>query len=720
MNTVRLDIIFDALKIQIRLADLYSQVDSRKLLIYLCHINNLGSGDYYEDYSPGANNLIAEFIGLYYSFQPINKVEFQEVHKFLNIAGEFQKLSDLLIAKQTIIRNWRDKGSMLDEDSISTISNKLRRESAVVKNSGFPFHHEEIMIELYKDYEDDIRKAIGYTYSEIIQIVRAVPNYLENQLGSIYKEFHNGSKKVESEIRYYRKRGRLKSNSKITVGFANSFDGVSNKELLRNIKNTTIEFIVDGIIDKFVLKPEDLQSYVNLTSEKIDKILNSFSILKDSVGFFPDTSYGLVPFVNYPYIKLDSGYIIPSIRNITWSASNKIEKVIKNSLNNKRYEKFKKYKHDKLMSISMTYLNNLMLDLEISYENLYYLIGDNRFEVDGLIKVDNKLFVIEFKSHHLTDSARRGYQPRVEKHFNEIVIDPYEQAKRCVQFINSNSVTNFIQKDGKKVTIVSDSIEEIIPVSITLAQLGHITSGLKNSHDSRYFETSTYPWTVNIYDLKIICDLLRNSAELVDYIHERALFLKESKLSTNDELDIFAYYQNRTLNSFKKLEDYAKFDWGYLSNATDDINHYYFNKYGNYFKGKVDKPLFKLPDKIIPIINKIILSKKPNRIDLCLHIFNMDLKSINFFVKRLSVIIKSNSKSKSHHDFTIASRDSDRKNIAITTVIDSDFDRVFEVSKFLKKKRLNDSKIKNGFILKLISKGKKYTIEEIEKYDRNS
>lgn len=86
------------------------------------------------------------------------------------------------------------------------------------------------------------------------------------------------------------------------------------------------------------------------------------------------------------------------------------------------------------------------------------------------------------------------------------------------------------------------------------------------------------------------------------------------------------------------------------------------------------------------------------------------------YAKRLSIIIKSNLKSNNHHDFTIASRELDGKNIAVTVIIDSDYDRLLRVSDFLKSKRLRDRKIKNGLMIKLLSKNRKYRIIEIEKY----
>lgn len=713
--------ILEVISIQIRLKELFGQINSEDLLIYLCHLNNLGKGDYYEDYTPGSNHLIAEFIGMYFMFMSVKCDTDNDVYTFLEGANEFQKLSEILLARQSLIRDLdKKKTASIDEDNLSTISNKLRRDSAVVKNPGFPFHHEEIMLELFEKYEKEIEDIIGYNYSDTIEVIRAVPEYIEKYVGDVYEEFHNRAKKVEKEILFFRKKRKLKKGSSVNKEFADSFKTVSNKDLLKAIKYNTFNYVVSEIIDKYVIKTDRLQPFTSISKEKVGLILRSFSLDKSHMQFYPDPSYGIIPFVEYPYINVSGGFIIPSIRNITWAASIRIEKVIKNAFSIKKYEKYKKYKHDKLLSISMEYFKILIDDFDLFLENAYYKVEGNQCEVDGLIKFDNKLLVIEFKSHELTDPARRGYESRVQKHLDEIVVHPYKQAVRCIQYIESCKEAIFEDEVGNQISFNTSEINEIIPISITLAQLGHITSGLKKSPDSEYFNHKLYPWTVNIYDLKIICDLLRNSAELVDFIRERSKFMEDHKVQIYDELDIFAYYLDRQLNSFQKIRAESNFDWGYLLNATDEINHYYFNQYGDYYRGEVGKPNFKLPDSILPIITKLLSSKVENRIDACTHIFSMDYKSITMYVKRLGIILKSNKKSRSHHDFTVASLDVDGFNIAISVIIDSVKDRLLAVSKFIEQKRINDPKIKSGFIVKLLSTKSSYRVVEIKKYATNT
>jgi hypothetical protein len=77
-------------------------------------------------------------------------------------------------------------------------------------------------------------------------------------------------------------------------------------------------------------------------------------------------------------------------------------------------EKYQKARGDFLVKKSLEYLKNILPEADV-YESLYYRVGGERAETDGIIIFDSCIFIFEGKAGSLTTSARTRFFGQIKK-----------------------------------------------------------------------------------------------------------------------------------------------------------------------------------------------------------------------------------------------------------------------------------------------------------------
>ena len=98
-------------------------------------------------------------------------------------------------------------------------------------------------------------------------------------------------------------------------------------------------------------------------------------------------------------------------------------------------------------------------------QNLKYDVNEKgklfETELDGLLLLDNVIFLIEAKSGTLSSSARRGAPKGIKEDLAELVEEAYSQALRAKKYIQNSDIPKFRLSDGKQLLIDKNSIDDI-------------------------------------------------------------------------------------------------------------------------------------------------------------------------------------------------------------------------------------------------------------------
>ena len=93
----------------------------------------------------------------------------------------------------------------------------------------------------------------------------------------------------------------------------------------------------------------------------------------------------------------------------------------------------------------------------------------------------------------------------------------------------------------------------IFLISVTLGQYANITTRLANINPTlKLFSSNEYPWSVCLFDLEIIAELLKQPFYFIHYLINRLNIEKTNFHLEADEMDLLGYYFDQKLNFDKK------------------------------------------------------------------------------------------------------------------------------------------------------------------------
>lgn len=225
------------------------------------------------------------------------------------------------------------------------------------------------------------------------------------------------------------------------------------------------------------------------------------------------------------------------------------------------------------------------------YSNLTYIKGN---EIDAIIVLNDMIFLIEVKGKKKRIIAGVSDILKLTKDdFKAHVIDAFDQTKRAFEYIQSKDEVEFKDKNGiVTLKIRKDTIKKFYQIIVCLENFSKlsININLVKAWIPDLIKANEYPWIVNIYDLKIISDLLeKETTAFVTYLNERLKVAETSNLEAIDEIDYLGYFfENGNLD---RLKDLKPANSTQIIGLSEGIDRWY-----SYLRGEVakaEKPVFK-------------------------------------------------------------------------------------------------------------------------------
>lgn len=300
-----------------------------------------------------------------------------------------------------------------------------------------------------------------------------------------------------------------------------------------------------------------------------------------------------------------------------------------------------------------------VLDPDEKHHSLRWTVDDNTYELDGLLLLDRFAITIEVKAGRFSEPARRAAPGRLERDLRKLIFDAHTQARRARDALTAG--TDFSNSDGD-VSIDSARIQTVLPVVITLDELGVSPRIWELARHGVLQAGELHPTTMALTELELVCDVLDTPSRLIHYLTRRQTFNQIGGVVAMEEADLLMYYMDQGL--FVEQEDEPGVT--VLPSLTDPLDEYQLYKHGKR-KTPSPKPSVLLHPEIETLIDALETARPGGWTATACLMLDLAGDEQHLLGKRIRTMRKRSRRKGVPHDITIAIDDSKR---GLTVVIE--------------------------------------------------
>ena len=302
------------------------------------------------------------------------------------------------------------------------------------------------------------------------------------------------------------------------------------------------------------IAPSDIASRLQVSEAVVSAVLREFTVSTGSdsaQAVVENFTTGDNPLRTNPVVSnsdgrvmvVHNGLVLPAIRE-------NFEQALKNT---PHWEQYQTHRGNYLEIEAAKCFNKLVPGVQprCGFE---YLVPDNEdeenqpgtdsytklAECDLLYMLDDVAVIIEAKAVALAPDSRAGNTRRLRSDLTRIVTKAAEQGDRLKERIEKDG--GFRLRDGSWVH--ANHIREIHTVAVSLEDLSVVSTATADLVNAGLLSQSSIPWTVSLNDLRLIAELVEDSAvaQFLLYLRRRRHPEATVMYSAVDELDFFLYF----------------------------------------------------------------------------------------------------------------------------------------------------------------------------------
>ncbi len=303
----------------------------------------------------------------------------------------------------------------------------------------------------------------------------------------------------------------------------------------------------------------------------IEPFLNTFSVrFGESRGLH--VLSGLSDIRARPLVAAGDGrFLWTSGVNLLWSLQPMLEETLKPT------PAWARYQADRAARVEQMTVHAVgdAIRADSIFANLRFEIdGAERYEVDGLVIVDDVAFVLEAKSGRLNRNARRGRKRQLRGALEQLIGRASNQALRLAAAIETKRRIDFYDADGAVVDVGLTQVARVEPIIVTLEDLAWLNGHHDDLVELQLLDQATpAPWIVSCYDLETICKTLEFPGQLTLYLQMRRAV--RGIRGGSDELNLWM------IHLLRKLEFPPDVDVALVSGDwTDELDRYFMFGFG--------------------------------------------------------------------------------------------------------------------------------------------
>jgi hypothetical protein len=291
------------------------------------------------------------------------------------------------------------------------------------------------------------------------------------------------------------------------------------------------------------------------------------------------------PLYHAPLVRLGSEKYFAHLATteLIWAIHPNLESQMKGT---SLWQKYDSHRADTVETEALRLLSSILPGCH-SYQNLTYRMPDGhgklcQFELDGLILYDQVLILLEAKAGSFSPAARRG-APSLQEDLKELLAKGHDQAARAKAYLESGEEVTFHTAGNKELILRLSEFTRVIEVVVTLDSIAPFASEWENLFHPQAKVQSSYRWSVELLDLRVIAEIVEFGPQFVHYI-DCLSRLRDRVLEFQDVLDTFSSYLQcglnfphdpsqmhnmiGLLNHTAEFDDYFLFEQGILERPT--------------------------------------------------------------------------------------------------------------------------------------------------------
>jgi len=349
-------------------------------------------------------------------------------------------------------------------------------------------------------------------------------------------------------------------------------------------------------------------------------------------------------------------YLCVSAPSLIWALRPFVEKALKEH----DAASFKRFEHHRRAMVERRATTALAkaLRADWAHEEIHYdgARDDQHGEIDGLLRIDTALLIVEAKASSMRPSARRLAQDSFRDWLKKEVTKAATQTRRAHEMLLDESTQLMItDRSGRPLTLNLDGIAHTFELIVVLEDLSSVAPSAWQLTDAGILPSDPTPLLISLHDLELICEIVERPTELIHYLKRRQRVDEMRCAIAPDELDYFMHYLLVGLFWEAGSDGTATAPVQLLSH-TEQLDSYFFYKQG-LRQTPAPRPSVKHHGDVRELLDCLDESKAPGRLDAALAILDFNEKGRRKIVSTMKDLKRRSALDHSVHDATIVSGD---------------------------------------------------------------
>lgn len=565
--------------------------------------NSITDPDNYKEYVHEGNDAFTEYVTTVYltrefdlgeggGVEPLRPSELEEIQDYVERIFTYTMMQHGL--KDVDPENDQPPGAF-DELRFRTLTHKT-----AVRYDAYAPHLKRTLRGILEPLDDLLGEHLGFTVDNALALSTAVQDISENGLRNLFGRARGAIEDLLAAVEEFEREGEVsESHDQEMIEYGADLDPDSRRRWAIGMMSTWASTFM-GL--ELLFTAEELAEEAGVSIEQAEVFARRMSLHFGDVDpqWYREPS-ATPPLQVQPLVRLrpdenpiedQEAFFCPVPQSILWALRNNIEVALNPSgsqehaslrLQTASEDTWNRYEQSR-SSYTESRAAQLFLQLlpgATVRENMKYDAPDEQGEVsetelDGLVLLDDSLFLVEVKAGTLTPPARRG-APSLREELNEIIRKGHEQALRAQTYIETNDSPTFRRGDGEEWTVPKEEVSRTFLIVVALEDLSVFGPNLYDLKQADLLADGEWPWCVSLTDLEVFAEVFDSPSEFIYFLKNRLEVASRGKIMAAGELDWLGCYLERGLDL-----DISGADWVQLDTAfTEGIDAYFMYEYGS-------------------------------------------------------------------------------------------------------------------------------------------
>jgi hypothetical protein len=433
------------------------------------------------------------------------------------------------------------------------------------------------------------------------------------------------------------------------------------------LHNVAISWVAYGLGDTMSFTAEELATAASCDTGTAERFLSMFSVGLGELDL-GERDVSMEDIRDRPLLHDAEGrYISVSIHNLLWSVRPRLELALKQA----GTTVFRRYERHRARTIERRAIEAIShaVQPDWAHASLQYEVDDQgeqkRLELDGLVRADSALFIIEAKASSMRASARRVAPISFQEWLKDEVSAAAQQARRARRALLESNATIFDAR-GRALELDLEGIEHVLEVVVVLEDLPAVSPSSWLLADAGVLPTSPIPRVVSLHELEIMCDVVERPSEFVHYLLRRSRMDDMRRAWAMDELDYFMHYLKFGLFWPAVPDDQPTPPPENLLSHTDELDAWYMYRRGER-QAPAAKPTAKHHPKVAALLDCLGSVVVPGRLNAALAILNIDGKPRRKVVELLTQLRRRSQLDGKKHDASLVFTQEDISGVTVVS-----------------------------------------------------